>query len=33
MKREVRSRYICQHKAYQIHERLEVLSHTCRSEV
>ncbi|MDP3466203.1 MAG: hypothetical protein Q8R86_10590, partial [Sulfuricurvum sp.] len=23
MKREVRSRYICQHKAYQIHERLE----------
>lgn len=33
MKREVRSRYICQHKAYVIHERLEFLSHTCKSEV
>lgn len=33
MKREVRSRYICQHKAYQIHERLEFLSRTCISEV
>lgn len=33
MKREVHSRYICQHKAYQIHERLEFLSHTCISEV
>lgn len=26
MKREVRSRYICQHQAYHIHERLELLS-------
>lgn len=33
MKREVRSRYICQHKAYDIHERLDFLSHTCISEV
>ncbi|MDD4855472.1 MAG: hypothetical protein PHQ22_09675 [Sulfuricurvum sp.] len=33
MKREVRSRYICQHKAYHIHERLEFLSHSYRSEV
>lgn len=33
MKREVRSRYICKHNEYQIHERLELLSHTCQSEV
>jgi len=33
MKREVRSRYICKHNAYQIHERLEFLSHSYRSEV
>jgi len=33
MKREVRSRYICQHKAYHIHERLEFLSHSYKSEV
>ncbi|MCL4431875.1 MAG: hypothetical protein M1300_06105 [Epsilonproteobacteria bacterium] len=28
MKREVRSRYVCKHTAYQIHERLEFLSQT-----
>lgn len=33
MKREVRSRYVCKHKEYQIHERLELLSHICQSEV
>jgi hypothetical protein len=33
MKREVRSRYICKHNTYQIHERLEFLSHTYLSEV
>lgn len=33
MKREVRSRYICKHTSYQIHERLELLSHICQSEV
>ncbi len=33
MKREVRSRYICKHNEYVIHERLEFLSHTCISEV
>ena len=32
MKREVRSRYICKHNEYVIHERLEFLSHTCISE-
>ncbi len=32
MKREMRSRYICQHKAYHIYERLEFLSRTCASE-
>jgi hypothetical protein len=29
MKREARARYVGKHKAYQIHERLEFLSHTC----
>lgn len=33
MKREVRTRYLCKHAAYQIHERLEFLSYTCIEEV
>jgi hypothetical protein len=33
MKREVRTRYVCKHTAYQIHERLEFISHTCIEEV
>ncbi len=33
MKREVRTRYICKHKTYRIHERLEFLSHTFIQEI
>lgn len=33
MKREVRARYVCKHTIYQIHERLELLSNTCISEM
>jgi hypothetical protein len=33
MKREVRARYVFKHAIYQIHERLEFLSHTCIAEV
>jgi hypothetical protein len=33
MKREVRTRYVCKHKVYQIHERHEFLSHTFIQEI
>lgn len=33
LKREVRAKYLCKHKAYTIDERLEFLSHTCIQEV